>query len=60
MNVLNILANFIGNAIIFGVIGLGVAVNHDNSAKAGFLVGVALSFIYTIWAIFNGFLAPIL
>ena len=59
MNAVNIIINFVMNSLILGVIGIGIAVNHDNSVKLGFLIGASLGVIYTIWAIFNGFLAPI-
>ena len=59
MHVLNIIVNFILSSLIFGVIGIGIAANHDGSAKSGFLIGAGLGAIYTIWAAFNGFVVPV-
>ena len=60
MNALNLVANFVLNPLIIGAVGAGIAINHGNSAKSGFLIGALLGVVYTIWAAFNGFVAPIL
>lgn len=42
MSLLDILAYLASGALVCGGIGLGVAVNHEASAKAGFIIGAVI------------------